>query len=70
MNNIFLLNEMINYIEHTRTDDVICPSCGEKQPLNFIFKPTTTHLDLECQDCQEYFRLWEEIDETYSTEKL
>jgi len=70
MHNLYLLNEMIEFIEHRWSKDPICPHCGHEQKKSFIFKATTPHLDSDCDNCRKEFRLWEEIDCSYSTEKL
>ena len=70
MHNLFLMNEMINYFEHKWTENVICPHCGEEQGKSFIFKTTTPHIDSECKNCEKDFRVWEEIDYSFSTERL
>lgn len=70
MHNLFLTNEMIEFIEHRWTKNPVCPHCGCEQNNDLNFGAATIHIDVECASCENDFRVWEEIDYSFSTERL
>lgn len=51
-------------IDHTDTDEVVCPSCGHEESDSWQFEDGNI---LECEECKTTFRVAVDWSATYST---
>lgn len=61
------MSEPIDYLDHTHTDEVVCPYCGES------WRPDRDIYGVErigCEGCGKVYKVEAEYDVTYSTFKV
>jgi len=57
------------YINHTDTDEVVCPHCGYERKLSWDFYgfDSETIIEAECFECEKPFDIQVETVPTYTT---
>ena len=63
-------NKEINKIQHSFTDNVTCPYCGEEIEDSSDLWLSESPKTVNCHNCDNDFEAVEIIDVTYSTEKI
>ena len=59
---------MSKEIDHSNTDKIVCPYCGYKFQHSYELDGESGHV--ECEECEEEFEYFRNIEVSYNTYKL
>ncbi len=60
----------VDEIDCWRTDEIVCPHCGEQFTDSWEYGDAEDIGDVECGECDKTFYVRREIDISYTSEKI